>query len=503
MPNGTSVPADPHSWTTLAQLRRLSKASWDKGQLLRELVTPTETYPRRRPLKRPTAAELRNDYAAAHSWAAELFAAAGKYTLETADVGRTTIGSNRLPSAAVFATVEDEIAFAGKSAEAARFQNLAARLGELDAALGSWIARRPLQLLDLGDAAPIAAQAAMWLRDNPAPGIYVRQLSLPGVHTKFVETHRRTIDEMADALQLTAPIDAAPGIDEREAAKGRHARAHDMTPPDAADHNATAHGITPRDAARKDTTAQGVPNRDAAGRNSTASQDVGVPGQELTSPNETDQELTAQDLTSEPTGAALLGDADERTPAARFAARHGFLHPPEQIRFRILDPDIVALGNARDISVTAEAFGSLSLPIKTVITTENLINFLTLPERPRTLALFGRGYGFSALREAAWLRNCNIIYWGDLDTHGFRILDQLRAVHPHVTSILMDQQTLLSHRDAWVREPSPSRAPLTRLTAAESALYNALGNDEFGPAVRLEQELIRWDWALHALPPQP
>ncbi|WP_356815691.1 hypothetical protein [Arthrobacter sp. Bi26] len=26
-------------------------------------------------------------------------------------------------------------------------------------------------------------------------------------------------------------------------------------------------------------------------------------------------------------------------------------------------------------------------------------------------------------------------------------------------------------------------------------LYQALGNGTFGPAVRLEQELIRWDWA--------
>jgi len=88
---------------------------------------------------------------------------------------------------------------------------------------------------------------------------------------------------------------------------------------------------------------------------------------------------------------------------------------------------------------------------------------------------------------------------GDIDTHGFRILDQLRAVHPHVASVLMDEATLLAHRDAWGREPSPSRAALTRLAADEAALYKALGNDTYGPAVRLEQELIRWDWARERL----
>ncbi len=37
---------------------------------------------------------------------------------------------------------------------------------------------------------------------------------------------------------------------------------------------------------------------------------------------------------------------------------------------------------------------------------------------------------------------------------------------------------------------------MTRLAEEEAALYQALGNDAYGPAVRLEQELIRWDWAL-------
>ncbi len=47
---------------------------------------------------------------------------------------------------------------------------------------------------------------------------------------------------------------------------------------------------------------------------------------------------------------------------------------------------------------------------------------------------------------------------GDLDTHGFHILDQLRSHHPHARSIVMDQETLLAHRDFWVREDSPSHA---------------------------------------------
>ena len=63
----------------------------------------------------------------------------------------------------------------------------------------------------------------------------------------------------------------------------------------------------------------------------------------------------------------------------------------------------------------------------------------------------------------------------------------------------MDEATLLAHREAWGVEMSPSRALLMRLTAQEAEVYESLGNNRYGNGVRLEQELIRWDWALGRL----
>lgn len=407
-------------WTTLADLRAQSLKAWGSGALLREVLEPAALYPRRRPLKRPTAATLRTDYAAASAWAAELFAAAGPFSLETAEVGRTTVGANQLPAAAVFANAEAEIGFVGKAKDAARFAELAESLASLHSLFRGWALKRPLKLLELGADALTAARVALWLGDNPEPGIYVRQLSLPGVHTKFIENHRAVISELAMVLRA--------------------------------------------DSVR----AEIEPDEDSL-----------------------------PDFPAEP--GSLLGLTPARTPAARFAAGHGFLHPPELVRFRVLDPAVPLLGRARDLTVTAEAFSTLSLPVTKVLITENLVNFLALPDRQDTLAIYGGGYGFSSLRDAGWLRDREVLYWGDLDTHGFRILDQLRAVHPHVKSVMMDEATLLAHRDAWVTEPSPSKASLGRLTPDESALYEGLRNDAFGMAVRLEQELIRWDWALGRL----
>ncbi|MET3172751.1 UNVERIFIED_ORG: hypothetical protein ABIB52_000579 [Arthrobacter sp. UYCu721] len=48
---------------------------------------------------------------------------------------------------------------------------------------------------------------------------------------------------------------------------------------------------------------------------------------------------------------------------------------------------------------------------------------------------------------------------------------------------------------AWV--PGCGIIPVTggpdKLAAEATALYDALGNDTYGPRVRLEQELINWD----------
>ena len=81
-------------------------------------------------------------------------------------------------------------------------------------------------------------------------------------------------------------------------------------------------------------------------------------------------------------------------------------------------------------------------------------------------------------------------YWGDIDTHGFAILNRLRHHLPHARSMLMDRATLLDHRDHWTTESSPTAATLDRLDQAESALYADLVSDAYGRSVRLEQERI-------------
>ncbi|PKO91396.1 MAG: hypothetical protein CVU16_08250 [Betaproteobacteria bacterium HGW-Betaproteobacteria-10] len=191
------------------------------------------------------------------------------------------------------------------------------------------------------------------------------------------------------------------------------------------------------------------------------------------------------------------------TGSSQFNRRYGFLDKPERIRLRWLDPACSPFPSlaAADLTLDAASFARLNPAVDRVFITENEINFLAFPPLTTTLLIFGAGYGFSALANAAWLRDCKIHYWGDIDTHGFAILDELRSHFPPVQSLLMDRATLLSGRALWTKEPTPTQRELPRLTPEERALYDDLRDNRLGKNLRLEQERISFGDLLLALQP--
>lgn len=125
---------------------------------------------------------------------------------------------------------------------------------------------------------------------------------------------------------------------------------------------------------------------------------------------------------------------------------------------------------------------------------ENEIDFLAFPSVPESMAVFGAGYGLKRFQSAAWLSDVPVYYWGDIDTHGLAILDELRLYLPHAESLLMDQETLFAHRVFWDHENTPATKTLSRLTTQETDLYQGLQGDRWGQGVRLEQERIPLHW---------
>lgn len=205
----------------------------------------------------------------------------------------------------------------------------------------------------------------------------------------------------------------------------------------------------------------------------------------------------------------------ETTGISRFERRYGFLAKTPRIRFRMLDYNLRVFAehvvrNAHvnaaddtraeeDITVPLGLFAALRLPITRVFIIENEIDFLAFPLMTQSMVVFGAGYGVESLAAAAWLAHVDLYYWGDIDTHGFVILDALRRVLPEAKSFLMDHATLMAHRTVWGQEPKPATYDLPNLLTEEARLYDDLRTNRLGERLRLEQERISSPWLLEAL----
>jgi len=195
-----------------------------------------------------------------------------------------------------------------------------------------------------------------------------------------------------------------------------------------------------------------------------------------------------------PVLATLLG-----VPVNGFVTALGLRGKPELVRVRI-DPALGVFGGLSDLSARVVELAAAPIRPRTAVVVENEITFLSVPLPPGGVVLWGKGFEVDRSGSLPWLAEAEVHYWGDLDTHGFAILNRLRAWLPQTQSFLMDRDTLLQHRDRWGQESKPTNARLARLTDAEDALYADLVSDRWGVALRLEQERIDWAWVAARLP---
>ena len=152
-----------------------------------------------------------------------------------------------------------------------------------------------------------------------------------------------------------------------------------------------------------------------------------------------------------------------------------------------------------ELALRAGELARLPVRPRIAVVVENEVTYLSVDVPDDGIVIWGKGFEVDRVGRLPWLAGIPVIYWGDIDTHGFAILDRLRAWLPAARSILMDRETLLAHRERWVSEDRPATSSLTRLTTAELDLYTDLVTDRLGRRVRLEQERVDWAAATTAL----
>jgi len=370
-------------WTSPAEVRAWLDKRWQSGALLTAQAEGKDWEPLGIPLRGPVAGEIAGRLAEVQQWAAEWNPAArGPLRVEYKKVGGRQVGSNMIPCRAWIDGYERAWELLGVRADVRVFSSLAAAAAESCPRIVPWVTRRPMQLLRLAGQWDTLLAVVRWIDEQQSPEMYLRQVDVPGVDTKFIERHRGVLAELLD-LQL---------------------------PPDRI-------------------------------------------------------------------------DAD----APDFAGRYRFRRKPGYVRFRSS-----GFGAFSELSVRANEFAAPPLGVSRVYVVENEITYLAFPLPVDAMVIFGGGYAVDALEPLSWLADLDLVYWGDIDTHGFAILNRLRHRFGHARSMLMDHATLLAHRGQWVTEPRPTVASLDLLDAEEAGLYRDLLDGALGLSLRLEQERIRF-----------
>ena len=379
------------TWTTPQDIKAIVRKAWDRGDVLSSHLSGTPPFPKTIALTRPETRELGDRFADVQAWIAELErgSARGGYAIEWEEINNRQVGKNRVPRRVLVHSPSDAASLIGKGQELKKWDQLVAVTLTRFPPLRDWVLRRPLTVLEHSSDWDRVLAVLQWFIEHPRPGVYIRQMDVAAVDTKFIESRRALFSELLDL-------------------------------------------VLPASAIRTD----------------------------------------------------AVGAKD-------FEARYGLKAKPARLRFRYLD-ESQGVGGLSDVETLVADFARSPLQIEQVVIVENEINYLTFPAMPMTIVVFGVGYGVDRLEDAAWLGSRRLFYWGDLDTHGFAILDMLRAYFPAVESFLMDRETLLSHKDQWVIEEDRRDAALQRLTPLERELYDELLGDAHGLRVRLEQERVRY-----------
>lgn len=186
--------AGARKWATPEMVREKVHRRWVDGTLLRAFARGEALIPLEVPLGPPRAAEIGGRFGEVQDWMAALEAGSrdgSRYTLRYTAVGGRRVGRNQIPTHAVVTRFDQAWALLGVRSQVSVFEQMLAEAP--DAAVADWLLARPVAALEYAQEWPQILAAYRWLEGARGSGRYLRQIDVPGVDTKVVESHRTVL----------------------------------------------------------------------------------------------------------------------------------------------------------------------------------------------------------------------------------------------------------------------------------------------------------------------
>ncbi len=192
-------------WTTPEEIRAQVRKDWDRGRILSGRLLNDSIYPKPARFKRPDSRALGSQFGQVQDWITELVRGSREergrgYEIEWEEFKHQQLGRNRVPARVVIPSDEDAVFLIGRLQDLKRWDQVVSRSIAAFPTLQPWFERRPLAVLDTIDEWDRVLSVLSWFVGNPRSGLYLRQLDITGVDTKFVEGRRALFDELLGFL---------------------------------------------------------------------------------------------------------------------------------------------------------------------------------------------------------------------------------------------------------------------------------------------------------------
>ncbi|MDZ7844390.1 MAG: DUF3322 domain-containing protein [Anaerolineales bacterium] len=199
-------------WTRPSDIQARVRRWWDRGEILAAIVTGEPVFPREIRLTGPKARDINEDFGAVMDWVRDMQDASREraghgYDLRRENRRSRLHGENRIPVAAVIPDEANALRLIRRGTDAERFRRAVDATRTRLPMLHDWLSRRPLQVLEHIEDWTRILDVVDWFRRHPRPGLYLRQLEIPGVDSKFIEARRGLIAELLDAVLPADAID--------------------------------------------------------------------------------------------------------------------------------------------------------------------------------------------------------------------------------------------------------------------------------------------------------
>ena len=122
------------------------------------------------------------------------------YEIEWIGIHHRQLGQNRVPAGVSVPTESDAFRLLRKEGEANRFRTLAETTSRRFPSLYHWLVRKPLTALEYAEDWERILAVLTWFHEHPRSGLYLRQLDIPRVDTKFIETRKGLLSELLDEV---------------------------------------------------------------------------------------------------------------------------------------------------------------------------------------------------------------------------------------------------------------------------------------------------------------